>query len=264
MRGIGEVWRQQGMRVSLVTDPTQTPDADLAILHVDLTVVPDEYLRLMQHYPQTINAGVGDISKRRISRNLVRDGDGYRGPVIVKTNRNYGGVPESHCDRRSTLQRYLRAARRRMHWSWRSELDVWKYPIFDSPSRVPLPVWFNPDLVVERFLPERSGDLYCMRMWTFLGDAEENITMFARQPIIKSRVAIRKEKTEVPPELRQMRRELGFDYGKFDYGIVDGRVVLYDANRTPVFRPTPENAALCKKLAAGIDSLLTPRYRAAG
>ncbi len=32
-----------------------------------------------------------------------------------------------------------------------------------------------------------------------------------------------------------MRRKLGFDFGKFDYGIVAGRVVLYDANRTPMF-----------------------------
>jgi hypothetical protein len=37
----------------------------------------------------------------------------------------------------------------------------------------------------------------------------------------------------VPDELREMRKSLGFDFGKFDYAIVDGRVVLYDANRTP-------------------------------
>ena len=37
----------------------------------------------------------------------------------------------------------------------------------------------------------------------------------------------------VPEELRQTRRQLGFDYGKFDYGVVNGEVVLYDANRTP-------------------------------
>ena len=37
----------------------------------------------------------------------------------------------------------------------------------------------------------------------------------------------------MPDELRNIRRDLGFDYGKFDYAIVNDRVVLYDVNRTP-------------------------------
>jgi hypothetical protein len=38
---------------------------------------------------------------------------------------------------------------------------------------------------------------------------------------------------EVPEELRRKRNELGFDYGKFDYAISDGRLVLFDTNPTP-------------------------------
>jgi hypothetical protein len=54
--------------------------------------------------------------------------------------------------------------------------------------------------------------------------------------VIKSHSVLRREPiSDVPVELRQVRRELGFDFGKFDYGIVDGRVVLYDVNRTPMF-----------------------------
>lgn len=34
-------------------------------------------------------------------------------------------------------------------------------------------------------------------------------------------------------DILHRREEEGFDYGKFDYAIVGGRVVLYDANRTP-------------------------------
>ena len=33
-------------------------------------------------------------------------------------------------------------------------------------------------------------------------------------------------------DLRTMRAPLGFDYGRFDYRIVEGKVVLYDVNRT--------------------------------
>jgi hypothetical protein len=46
--------------------------------------------------------------------------------------------------------------------------------------------------------------------------------------------AVRRELVpEEPDELREIRRSLGFDFGKFDYSIVNGRVVLYDRNRTP-------------------------------
>jgi hypothetical protein len=38
-----------------------------------------------------------------------------------------------------------------------------------------------------------------------------------------------------------MRARLGFDYGKFDYGIVDGQVVLYDVNRTPAASSDPRH-----------------------
>jgi hypothetical protein len=265
LRGVAEQWRQSGTRVTVVRDPHKHLEADLAILHVDLTLVPDEYLQFMRRYPLAINAATGDISKRKISTNLVRDGDGYKGPVIVKTNRNCGGASEGlHAQRESWLWKNLRAVRRRLHWSWRSEIGMWEYKVFDSPAKVPLPVWFNPDLLVERFLPERRDGFYCMRTWVFLGDAEECKIFYANQPIVKSPVAVRIEEGTVPDELREMRRQMGFDFGKFDYGIVDGRVVLYDVNRTPVSRITPQNTPLFKLLASGVDSVFKPKYRVAG
>jgi hypothetical protein len=266
--GVAGQWRQNGTKVTIVDDPGKRVDADLAILHVDLTVVPDEYVQFMQRYPLVLNSGVTDISKRRISSNLVTQGDGYEGAVIIKTDLNCGGAAEGRlAEKTSLLSKYVRAIRRRLHWSVRAELGMWEYPIFDSVKQVPWAVWRNPSLVVERFLPERQDDLYCVRSWTFLGDAGENILMYAKQAIIKSEVAVRKEQCdEIPEELREMRRELGFDFGKFDYGIVDGRVVLYDANRTPVMLPRPTNVPRFKMLAQGIDRFFrpAPRLRAAG
>jgi hypothetical protein len=249
MRGFCEAWRESGLKVTVLRGLGKRVEADLAILHVDLTVVPKEYLEFMRQYPVAINAGVGDISKRRISRSVVSRGDGYDGPVIVKTNLNYGGGREAEVAQTTSLVRkYIRAVRRRLPWSWRAEIGVWDYPIFDSVAQVPRAVWHNRDLVVERFLPERREGFYCMRSWTFLGEAEKNTLMYANQPIIKSRVAVRKEDVEVPDELRRMRRELGFDYGKFDYAIVDGRVILYDANKTPTIASIPDNRLWLKQM----------------
>ncbi|MGD0769774.1 MAG: hypothetical protein ABSB42_16445 [Tepidisphaeraceae bacterium] len=265
LHGVCQVWRENGIKVTVLRGVGPRVEADLAILHVDVTVVPDEYIQFMRLYPVAINPTVKDISKRHISANLVHRGDGYEGPVIVKTNRNYGGGREAEMAQQSSwFAKYARALRRRLPWSLRAELDVWEYPIFDSVSQLPRAVWHNPDLIVDRFLPERRDGFYCMRSWIFLGDAEENNLMYANQPIIKSKVAVRIEEAQVPDELRKMRRELGFDFGKFDYGIVDGRVVLYDANRTPAVRSMTDNLPTFRLLAKGIDSFLHQPLKIAG
>jgi len=44
--------------------------------------------------PAVVNGHLVDLSKRAVSRNLVRPGDAWPGPVIVKSDLNHGGVPE--------------------------------------------------------------------------------------------------------------------------------------------------------------------------
>ncbi len=55
-----------------------------------------------------------------------------------------------------------------------------------------------------------------------------------------------------------MRKDLGFDFGKFDYAIVDGRVVLYDVNRTPNLGnlPKEQKPPNTRLLAEGIRAYL--------
>ena len=62
----------------------------------------------------------------------------------------------------------------------------------------------------------------------------------------------------LPEELRQMRRDLDFDFGKFDYAIVNGRIVLYNANRTPTPGNFPQEHFLpgIRLLAEGIRAYL--------
>src|SRR5256885_4277415 len=68
----------------LTRGPRPVP-GDLAILHVDATVVPAKYLALQSDYARTLNFGTGDISKRAISRNLLSSGDYWSGPVDFKS-----------------------------------------------------------------------------------------------------------------------------------------------------------------------------------
>jgi len=232
---ISEIWRENGLSVNVSHGPTPDVSADLAILHVDLTVVPDDYLAFVRHYPVVLNGSVIDVSKRLISDNLARRDDGYEGPVVAKTNRNFGGRPEARLIYKGPLlRRKIHWFRNKLPWSYRSQLFPSEYRIFESTSQVPRVVWHNPHLIVERFLSECQNGLYCLRTWVFLGDRETNTLSHSHEPIVKAANTVRRERVaEVPDELRRIRRNLGFDFGKFDYAIVDGRVVLYDVNPTP-------------------------------
>jgi hypothetical protein len=257
LRAVAECWRAAGIHVSVVRDPRAPIDADLAVLHVDLTVVPPEYLACVQSAAASVNGRVSDISKRAVSTHLVHHGDRYEGPVIVKTNWNDRGTREIHAARRGLIsslrpqdvarncRTYVREAGRRVR-RWRrygSHKAFLSYPVFDSMAAVPDAVWEDEDFVVERFLPERRDGQYCIRTWLFFGDRERHAML-----------------DEVPEKLRQIRRELKFDFGKFDYTIVDGQPVLFDANRTPSIGDFPRDRYLpiAQTLAEGIGIFLRP------
>jgi hypothetical protein len=240
LRLLATEWQRLGFQVDVIRGPEYDGDADCAILHIDLTQIPAAYLEKLTRYPIVINKAAHDISKQLVgARHLVRRGDGYQGQVIVKTNENFGGVTERRIGVRPGLLERLRRSRR-LPWSWNARLSPYDYPIFESPRQVPLAVWFNPRLVVQRFLCERRDEYYCLRQWFFFGAREGNTISFSHHPIVKGHRVVRREHLPgVPDELRAMRQRLGFDYGRFDYGVVDGEVILYDANRTPTSAPTP-------------------------
>lgn len=260
-------WEAGGWSVAVhALDPLATPEpgrwpaADAALVHLDLTVLPGALCDALRHrYPVAINAGTRDISKRRVSQQLVAPGDGWDGPVIVKTNANCGGISERR-------QRYAGGLGGRgrwvydhlLPWSVTGRLRTRDYPVYDSPAAVPARAWSHPGLVVERFLAEREEGLYALRQWVFLGDREIHRRTLAPSPVVKSGDGVRTETLgEVPAELRARRGELGFDYGKFDYVLHEGRGVLLDANRTPTHGAHlgDTGRALAAGLAAGLDAL---------
>lgn len=248
MGEIAAMWRGDGHIVTLQNGPADGVTGDILVQHVDMTVIPEDHLAYARRFPVAINARVTDVSKRRISRFLVRPGDDYRGPVIVKADRNHGGYPEA-----------VLAAKGLMPANY---ARIWTdYKIYDTAERVPPAAWTDPDVVVERFLPERREGLYCLRIWMFLGDKETNSICYANEPLVKAANLVRRDPIDppqIPEELRALRDELGFDYGKFDYAMVEGKPILYDANPTPTLGNFPRASMLprIRLLADGLKTFL--------
>lgn len=238
------LWRALGLEVVHRFGPDAAVTADLALLHVDLSVVPPEYLALARAYPRLLNGAVADIRKSAVSRLLVGPSDPVAGPVIVKTDLNSGGAPER--------QRGVGA--RRWRWPWSRRPDA--YRVFGSLAQVPRRLRRDPGRVVERFVPEREGALYAVRVWHFLGDRGSCRRLLGPDPILRAGSQARAQDVEVPEDLRAARAALGFDYGKFDFVVHGGAAFLLDANKTPGAPPglplTPERRARWEARAAGI------------
>jgi hypothetical protein len=249
-------WRQWGFRVD-VSNPIDTAVGPhtVVIPHLDETWTPPEYETFLGRCAVVVNRGVNDISKRMISENLLTRQTNHDGPVIIKTNRNSGGQPEFERFRNRgwVAQAAVDLARR---LPWKLTGMIGQYKIFDHPSLVPRAAWRNPLLVVEKFLPERQDGMYCLRQHIFFGTREINTIAFSADPIVKAQNVVRRQLLPEPsPGVREIRTRLGFDYGKFDYVLWDGRVVLFDANRTPTYDPgsrAGSAAALIMDLAGGV------------
>jgi hypothetical protein len=138
--------------------------------------------------------------------------------------------------------------------------------VLEGLGEVPASVWRDRSLVVERFLPETRDGFHLLRTWAFLGDREVAYLNFSRERIVKSyNTEHREALREIPEAIRLARRRLGFDYGKFDFVIHEGRPVLLDVNPTPTMRGPWEERHLevGRKLADGIRSIRARRTEAA-
>lgn len=245
LRDVADRWVRDGHHVVVAAGPEMAVDADIAVNHVDLTVTPEDHVHVLGRYPKVVNGSLTDISKRRVSRGLLRRGDAWDGPVIVKSDRNNGGLAEARLAKRGLLP---------------DKVYVPRYLLLESLADVDDAVWARPELVVERFEAEFEDGCFHARIWIFLGDRELGFRYSSREPLVKGPNVVRREPLrDVPEELRAARRELGMDFGSFDYGVVDGRVVLYDVNRTPIQGlaiPEDLRRERAGVLAEGLRSLL--------
>jgi hypothetical protein len=266
IHALSRAWQGCGIQVTCQYGIRERPDADLLIPQIDLTHTPPEYSDYICSYPNAVNRNVVDISKRGISKHLLYGDEDYRGPVIVKTDNNFGGLPE--CSRNELwhllLSRFLEATLPlaefafRQHLAWRKVLR--RYLIYNSLAEVPAGVFRNKAFVVERFLPEKEGTRYFMRHYLFLGDQKRSIRIAGPAPILKSSNSVLVDDgVPVPEEVAKLRNRMGLDYGKIDYTIHDDRVVILDVNRTPGAPVTVSRTV--DHLAGGVWSLLRGKKR---
>jgi len=237
-----------------ITAGANAHEGEVALLHVDASLVSEDYLALASNFEATINFAAKDITKKRIStlRLSLEEHDDWTGPVMIKTDLNFSGIPEkraAECFRRDRKPADLPPGP--------IVSTTRPYPVLGSANEVPDDVWDNPGFVVERFLPEQDEHGYWVRAWVFFGDRERCTRYRGTHPIVKSETIVAREPAPVPDELRAERARLGFDYGKFDFVVRDGRAILFDANRTPSAPPpSPEIDASNAHLAGGLEFLL--------
>lgn len=245
---MAEQWAAAGWEVVDLYGPSTFLPAEAVFVHVDLSEVPEAYLDLAARYPRAINGRVRDIRKSVFSTHLLRPGAPWAGPVIVKSDRNYGGFPEA-------LRGVPRPGGLGLAPAFRSPDE---YRLFPSLAEVPAACFEAPDVVVQAFLPEEEDDLFHVRAYTFFGEAHTSTRIAAEEPIVKSTNRVATATVPPHPDIVAWRGRLGFDYGKFDYVVRDGEAILLDVNKTPGLpRPgSPRAAALAQRFAAALEGFL--------
>ncbi len=217
-----EYWREDGHEVIPIFGVTQFVPADLIIVHVDLSVVPEEYLNFARRYPVVLNGAVKDIRKSTFSRLRLKPCDLYEGKVIVKSNYNYAAGPE----RDLGVALDPRGVSASFFWSPQD------YQIYENPKAVPAVLFDDPNVIVEKFQPEYVDGLYYMRAMLFVGDHVTCSRISSREPIVNASTLVHMDRVEPHPDIVKLRKEMGFDLGKFDYVMHEGNALLLDANKT--------------------------------
>ena len=217
-------WRKAGYKVIDHIGLGDIPEADLVFIHIDLTVIPQEYIDFIKKIPRAVNGKIFDISRRSFSKLILSPNDNYSGKVIVKTNANFGGLPEFGLNRKWYGKRFQR-------WSTRMFLD--EYPIFDHLDKVPKGVWKNKNLIVEPYIFNKQEKVFSVNYYMFFGDKEISgrLTCHDRK-LLKFDNCSNDELIPLPEEVKEWRKDLNIDFGRFDYLEKDGEYFLIDINKT--------------------------------
>ena len=230
LSALADLWRQRGHDVVFVRG-TEAVEADLAIVHVDLSVVPRSFARWARSYPCAVNDRILDIRKTAFGARRVRWGDSYDGPVFVKSVFNAAAFPERKRRARSPL---MRALRRSVGLSAEPRLDfIKRYRHYASARQVSWKTWIDPTLIVQPFVPEREGEWYFTRRCFGLGSKAVSYRLGDRTPIVEGGDPAAFEWVENASEVLSFRQKIGLDYGVIDYTLHEGAPVILDVNKTP-------------------------------
>lgn len=228
IHGLALVWQQSGIEVTYqrgVVDPP-LPQADVLIVHIDLSVVPEPYLEFAAKYPVAINGKVRDIRKSAISSLRVVPGDGWEGPVIVKSDLNCCGLGE--------LMLHVRDPQKRIKmptYPFKMERQT-DYRVYDAVAQVPREYFSDSSVIVERFMPERQDGLYFVRSHHFLGSKGVTVRLGSAEPVVLGQTTKVMQTVEPHQSVLEFRQRYGLQYGKIDYVEHDGKAFIFDVNKT--------------------------------
>jgi hypothetical protein len=214
---LAELWRSEGLEVEYLYGVDRFVPADVVIVHVDLSVVPAEYIDFARRYPVAVNGELNDIRKSSYSTlRLIRDSD-HAGEVIAKSNLNYAGVPE----------RVLGLG------SGPSEFPApTDYRVYRSVAEVPPHLFEDDRVIVERFMPEYEDGRYHVRTLEFVGDRHTSLRLASDHHVVGDATEVSHEQVDPPAELFALRKRMRLDYGKFDYVVHGSTVSVLDVNKT--------------------------------
>jgi hypothetical protein len=254
---LADIWRERGGTVTFGDTP---PDnADACICHTDLSFIEDDFINRAKSGVPLVNGAARNILKSNVSQMLLDKDSKWNGSVLIKTNAN-AHAGEEYAYHGLDIPRLMKIfAGRVIPWQWTGELPFRQYPILDGLADVPDWVWRDNGLVVEKFRPERDGELYVLRLWMFFGDQGYCMKVRGELPIVKSRKLVSVDLIkDVPEEVIAVRKKLGLDFGKIDFVMHDGKAIVFDVNKTPTvfLNKQGKPGAYVRSLADGLDALL--------
>ena len=222
-----------GMMVRVLDRPARENLAPAALLHIDLTEVPQLYHEIGRRYERVINGHALSINRHLYSSLKVNAGDSHSGPVVVKTVLNSRGRPELRWRQyRNGWTRATHFFRKTVDPGYKERLCP-PYRVYDSLGQVPAQVWRNDRLMVEKFAFDSLDLPIVKHRYMFLLGAEVNMRQVYNDVLCAgSKILSNEEGGAVPQEVRAVRERLHLDFGAIDYFIVDGRGIAVDANKT--------------------------------
>jgi len=224
---------EAGLKVRVLDRLADDDRAPAALMHVDLTEVPQAYRQIGDLYQRTINGRALSIHRHLYSTLRLEAGDSHPGPVVVKTVLNSRGRPELRWRQyRNGWTRMAHALRKMVTPDYKERLCP-PYRVYASIAEVPAEVWRDERLMVEKFA-FASLDLPIVKhRYMFLLGAEVNMRQVYNDVLCAGAKIVSNEVGgAVPDEVRAVREKLNLDFGAIDYFVVDGKGIVVDANKT--------------------------------
>jgi hypothetical protein len=260
---IEEALRAMGVDIVHITKASGYIPADAVFVHIDQSIISPEARTLALRYPASINAYATDIRKFRYIDGLLGRDDSWDGPVIVKSNLNYAGMPERDAARQEgpMARRLLNRVSNRLRWQSKYAIQSKEdYRIYPTLSDVPRH-YFRNDYVVQKFMAENDGEKNVLREYIFLGDLHYQNIERSDQLIITEDEHVSCEPFEPHPRLLATRRRLGLDYGKIDFTLIDGEPFIFDANKTLGLGEFGDTARLADDVSSMLRAFASEVFR---